>query len=194
LPVLVRRNRATLRAALRFWIIVLSCNLLGTYLFAGLVSIPGVFSSEVRQSLLAIATEAIGGAFWPTLIKALLAGWIIALMVWLLPSARTSKMFIVIFLTYIVGIGHFSHIIAGSVDSAYAVFVGQASVSRYLIGFLLPTLLGNTVGGMAMVALLNHAPLAVEIEESETARRTSPTAFPRVGNSRQTVDKGRVNR
>lgn len=192
LPVLVRRNQRTLRAALRFWVIVLSCNLLGTYIFAGLVSIPGVFSLQVRHSLLAVATEALGGAFWPTLVKALLAGWIIALMVWLLPSARTAKMFIVIFLTYIVGIGHFSHIIAGSVDSAYAVFAGQASVARYLVGFLLPTLLGNTLGGVAMVALLNHAPVAVEIEESETARKTSPTDNPRGHNSRQAVDERRV--
>jgi formate/nitrite transporter FocA (FNT family) len=167
LPILVRRNRNTLLATLRFWAVVLSCNLLGTYLFAALVSVPGVFSIPVRDSLVAIGMEAVGGAFWPTLVKALLAGWIIALMVWLLPSARTAKLFIVIFLTYIVGIGHFSHIIAGSVDSAFAVFTGGASVRQYLIGFLLPTLIGNTLGGVAMVALLNHAPLAVEIDESE---------------------------
>jgi formate/nitrite transporter FocA (FNT family) len=166
LPVLVRRNRSTLVATLRFWVVVLSCNLLGTYIFAGLVSIPGVFSPEVQQSLASIATGAVSGPFWPTLVKALLAGWIIAMMVWLLPSARTAKMFIVMFLTYIVGIGHFSHIIAGSVDSAYAVFTHHASVGRYLLGFLIPTLIGNTVGGVAMVALLNHAPLAVEIDAS----------------------------
>jgi formate/nitrite transporter FocA (FNT family) len=172
LPVLVRRNFKTLRATLRFWAIVLTCNLLGTYIFAALVSIPGVFKPDVQASLESIATEAVGGAFWPTLVKALLAGWMIALMVWLLPSARTAKMFIVMLLTYIVGIGHFSHIIAGSVDSAYAVFSGHATVARYCIGFLVPTLIGNTLGGVAMVALLNHAPLAVEIEESDVKGRS----------------------
>jgi len=171
LPVLVRRDARTLRATLRFWSVVLSCNLLGTYIFAGLVSIPGVFKPDVQASLLSIATAAVDGEFWPTLVKALLAGWIIALMVWLLPSARTAKMFIVMLLTYIVGIGHFSHIIAGSVDSAYAVFAGHATVARYCIGFLIPTLIGNTLGGVAMVALLNHAPLAVEIEESDVEGR-----------------------
>lgn len=171
LPVLVRRDRKTLAATLRFWAVVLSCNLLGTYLFAGLVSLPGVFSPPVRESLVSIATEAVSGAFWPTLVKALLAGWIIAVMVWLLPSARTAKMFIVILLTYIVGIGHFSHIIAGSVDSAFAVFSGNASAKQYLVGFLVPTLIGNTLGGVAMVALLNHAPLALEIDESDVPSR-----------------------
>jgi formate/nitrite transporter FocA (FNT family) len=171
LPVLVRRNAKTVRATLRFWGVVLTCNLLGTYIFAALVSIPGVFKPDVQASLSSIATEAVGGAFWPTLVKALLAGWLIALMVWLLPSARTAKMFIVMLLTYIVGIGHFSHIIAGSVDSAYAVFAGHATVTRYCVGFLIPTLIGNTLGGVAMVALLNHAPLAVEIEDSDVEGR-----------------------
>lgn len=170
LPFLVRRNRKSLLAAMRFWAVVLSCNLVGTFIFAGLVSLPGVFGPQVSASLLSIATEAVGGQFWPTLVKALLAGWIIALMVWLLPSARTSKMFIVIILTYIVGIGHFSHIIAGSVDSAYAVLTGHASMPQYLVAFLIPTLIGNTVGGVAMVALLNHAPLAVEISGSNSRR------------------------
>lgn len=166
LPVLVRRNRKTALATLRFWSVVLSCNLMGTYIFAGLVSIHGVFDVKVQESMVAIGTEAVGGGFWPTVVKALLAGWMIALMVWLLPSARTAKMFIVMLITYIVGIGGFSHIIAGSVDSAYAVFTGHASVMMYFRGFLLPTLLGNTLGGVAMVALLNHAPLAMEIDTS----------------------------
>ena len=166
LPILVRRRSDTVLAALRFWIVVLSFNLLGTYIFAGLISVPGIFTAGVDASLVSIGVEAISGHFLPTFIKALLAGWIIAVMVWLLPSARTAKMFIVMFLTYIVGIGHFSHIIAGSVDCAYAVFTGHAPVSQYLRGFLIPTLLGNTLGGVAMVALLNHAPLAVEMDDS----------------------------
>jgi len=168
LPVLVRRDRKTLLAALRFWVVVLSCNLLGTYIFAALICIPGIFSTDVESSLLATALDAVGGAFWPTMIKAILAGWLIAVMVWLLPSARTAKMFVIILLTYMVGIGGFSHIIAGSVDSAFAVFSGHAPVRAYIVGFLVPTLLGNTIGGVGMVALLNHAPLAVELEGSDT--------------------------
>jgi formate/nitrite transporter FocA (FNT family) len=85
-------------------------------------------------------------------------------MVWLLPSARTAKIFVVMLLTYIVGIGQFSHIIAGSIDGAYAVIWGEAHVSDYVFKFLIPTLLGNTIGGVAMAALLNHAPLVEDLE------------------------------
>lgn len=167
LPVLVRRDRQTLRLTLRFWVVVLSCNLAGTLIFAGLISLPGVFSGAVVASLDATAREAVGGAFFPTFVKALLAGWLIALMVWLLPSARTAKILVILIVTYIVGVGRFSHIVAGSIDSAYAVFTGLASVRDYLAGFLLPTLLGNTLGGVGMVALLNHAPLAPELERNQ---------------------------
>ena len=95
-------------------------------------------------------------------IKAVLAGWLIALMVWLLPSAGSAKMLIIVTLTYVVAIGHFSHSIAGSVEAAFAVFAGEHGVRDYVVGFLVPTVLGNTVGGVALVAMLNHAPLATE--------------------------------
>jgi formate/nitrite transporter FocA (FNT family) len=167
LPILVRRDRRTLVLTLRFWVIVLSCNLLGTLLFAALISVPGIFPAPIVASLNATAADAIGGAFWPTLVKAVLAGWLIALMVWLLPSARTAKILVIMILTYIVGVGRFSHIVAGSVDSAFAVFSGIAPVSRYFLGFLIPTLLGNILGGAGMVALLNHVPLAPDLEGSE---------------------------
>ena len=168
LPVLVRRDRRTLVATLRFWAIVFTCNLFGTYIFAALICIPGTFSPDVHESLLAIANASMAESFVPTMIKAILAGWIIAVMVWLLPSAQTAKMLVIVFLTYIVGIGQFSHVIAGSVESAFAVFSGSATLQDYLGKFLLPTLLGNIIGGVAMVAILNHAPLAVELESADS--------------------------
>jgi formate/nitrite transporter FocA (FNT family) len=168
LPVLVRRDRITFNKTLRFWAIVLSCNLLGTFFVAAFLSLHGMFAAEIGNTMRQIAHDAVSGPFWPTLFKAILAGWLIAVMVWLLPSAGTSKILVIMFLTYIVGIGRFSHIVAGSVDSAFAVFAGIASIRDYCVGFLVPTLIGNTIGGVAMVALLNHAPLASELEASES--------------------------
>lgn len=166
LPVLVRRDRHTFYLALRFWVAVLTSNLLGSLIFAAVISIPGIFSEGIVSSLSATAHDAISGSFVPTLVKAILAGWMIALMVWLLPSAKTAKILVILILTYIVGIGRFSHIVAGSIDSAYAVFTGHATPMAYLTGFFLPTLIGNTIGGVGMVALLNHAPLAPDLENT----------------------------
>jgi formate-nitrite transporter family protein len=88
-------------------------------------------------------------------------------MVWLLPSAKSARLFVILLLTYVVAVGRFSHIIAGSVEGFYAVLTGEASVRNYLAGFFLPTILGNTIGGVALVALLNHAPLAPELREDQ---------------------------
>ncbi len=164
LPLLVRRDRETWFALLRFWAIVLCANILGTLIFAGLLTFHGLFPESVRTAMIGIGRNAISGPFWPTAIRALFAGWLIALMIWLLPSARSARLLVIMLLTYIVALGGFSHVIAGSVELAYAVFAGQASVWDYLTGFFLPTILGNTVGGVALVALLNHAPLAPELQ------------------------------
>jgi formate/nitrite transporter FocA (FNT family) len=40
---------------------------------------------------------------------------------------------------------------------------GQAGIGAYFLHFLIPTLIGNTIGGTALVALLNHAPIAEEL-------------------------------
>ncbi len=163
LPLLVRRNRETLLALLRFWAVVLAGNLLGTFVFAAILTPKGIFSPDVQQALLDIGHDAVSGPFWPTMLKSILAGWLIALMVWLLPSARSARILVIIVLAYVVSIGHFSHIVAGSVEAAYFLFSGHGSVGDYVVGFLLPTLIGNTIGGVALVALLNHAPIVPEL-------------------------------
>jgi formate/nitrite transporter FocA (FNT family) len=167
LPVLVRRNVATLLALLRFWAFVLLANIAGTLIVARLLAIDGLFADPVRVALIGLARDSVSGPFWPTLVKAVLAGWLIALMVWLLPSAKSARLFVIILLTYFVAIGRFSHIIAGSVEAFYAMFVGEASARDYFVGFFLPTIVGNTIGGVALVALLNHAPLAPELRDEE---------------------------
>jgi len=156
LPLMVRRDLATLMSVLRMWSIVLAANLAGTIAFAALIAPEHIFPEPVRQSLVAIGEEVLAGPNGPKFLKAMLAGWLIALMVWLLPSARSARLLVIMLLTYVVAIGRFPHIIAGSADAAFAVLSGHATVPDYLLRFLLPTLAGNT---------LNHAPLAPELHE-----------------------------
>jgi formate/nitrite transporter FocA (FNT family) len=49
---------------------------------------------------------------------------------------------------------------AGSVEVLYAVFSGVVSLRTYVGHYLVPVLLGNTVGGLVFVALLNHIQVA----------------------------------
>jgi Formate/nitrite family of transporters len=51
-----------------------------------------------------------------TMLHAVYAGWLIALMVWMLPGAETSKPLVIIVMTYIVGLAGFAHVVAGSIE------------------------------------------------------------------------------
>jgi formate-nitrite transporter family protein len=164
LPLLVQRDWGTWLSLLRFWAVVLAANLLGTLIFARLFAIDGLFSDNVRTAIQEIGRQAVSGLFWPTAIKAIFAGWLIALMIWLLPSARSARLLVIMLLTYVVALGGFSHVIAGSVEAFYAMFTGQVSAYDYVTVFFAPTILGNTIGGVALVALLNHAPLVSELQ------------------------------
>ena len=85
------------------------------------------------------------------------AGWLIALMVWLLPFAQTSRVSVIIIVTYIVGLGRLSHVIAGSIETLFLVARGELSAGGYVVRYLLPSLVGNIIGGVSLVAAVAHA-------------------------------------
>ena len=165
IPVLTRRNLKTTLLALRVWAVVLAANLAATWVFAAISALPGVFQPETMEAMQALAAHTMTGPFWHTMLTGGSAGWLIGLMVWLLPSSHASRALIIILLTYVIAICQFPHIIAGSVEAGFAVLTGHATVADYTFDFLLPTLIGNTVGGTILAALLNHAPLAGELSE-----------------------------
>ncbi|MEI6001704.1 formate/nitrite transporter family protein [Paraburkholderia bengalensis] len=163
LPVLTRRDVRTAAAALRLWVIVLAANLAGTWIFAAILAAPASFTQTLAPVLDELAQASLGTSFASTALKAVLAGWLIALMVWLLPNARSAAVLIVGVLTYVVAVCELSHVIAGSVEAAFTVLRGNATLQDYLLRFFLPTLLGNVIGGIALVGLLNHASIAPEM-------------------------------
>jgi formate/nitrite transporter FocA (FNT family) len=165
LPVFTRPGRRTILGVSRVWAVVLLANLGGTWLFAWVLAHEGVFSAEVWQALETTAQLSGKATLFALVMKAIMAGWLIALMVWLLPGAGSARLFVILILTTIVALGTMPHIIAGSVEAAWSTIVGQSSVTHYLGHFLVPTLAGNTLGGVALTALLNHAPVANELRQ-----------------------------
>ena len=163
LPFLTRRDKATFISMLRLWAVVFLTNIVGTILFAYLISHGGLFQPPVNEALRGIAEEAMRDPFWPMMIKAVMAGWLIALMVWLIPGAGPARLLLILIITYVVAIARFSHIIAGSVEAAYAVWIGSKDVGAYVTRFMVPTLIGNMIGGISFVGILNHAPIRGEL-------------------------------
>ncbi len=157
LPLLVRKNVSTLLRMLRLWVVVLSANLVGTFLFALCLGKVHIFDAHVQQCLTEIGTSHLGAGFGTVLVRAIFAGWLLALMVWLLPGAESARVSIIIIITYLIGIGGFNHIIAGSTILFFLVVNSVISWKLYLLQFFVPTLIGNVIGGCALVAALGHA-------------------------------------
>lgn len=156
LPVLEEKSLSVFALMLRLWGIVFVMNIVGTLLFASAAAYTEIFSPEARQAFADIGQRASEGGVWVTFLRAIVAGWLIALMVWLLPQASAARVLVIIIMTYIVGLAGLAHVIAGSTEVAYAAFVGRIGWSEYWVGFLLPALLGNIAGGVTLVAVLNH--------------------------------------
>jgi formate/nitrite transporter FocA (FNT family) len=167
LPLLHGRDRLTFFNVLRLWVVVLAANVLGTWTIAAMLSHTSILEPQVATAALRLARETVTLSFAHTFVRAVFAGWLIALMVWLLPSAETARLWIIIIITYIVALAAPSHIIAGSVECAYLVLLGQAGLQDYAVRFFLPTLLGNIAGGVTLVAVLNYGQVAPEIESSD---------------------------
>jgi formate/nitrite transporter FocA (FNT family) len=165
LPVLTKRDMPSVLATLKLWAAVLAANIAGTWLFALALAWGGVLPPEAPPALRLLAHEAVSQPFWDTLLRAVFAGWLIATMVWLLPSSRSARILVIAAIAWLVAFSRLSHIIAGSTEAAYGVMIGQSGGWDYLVGFFLPTVIGNTIGGVALVALLNHAPVAHKVAE-----------------------------
>ncbi len=157
LPLLVQKNMKVLVRVARLWLVVLSANIFGTFAFALCVAHLPVFSAPVRHALVDIAQVHAGAGFGVVMLRAIFSGWLIALMVWLLPGAEAARMSIIVIITYLVGLARFDHIIAGSTVEFFSVLTNSLSWRAYLTEFFVPTLLGNILGGVSLVAALAHA-------------------------------------
>ena len=164
LPLLHNRDLATLRRVLRLWSIVLAANIAGTILFACAIARTDLFGVEIKDAFAEISRPVIGFPFWTTLLKGVFAAWLIALMAWLMPAAEAARPFVIMIVTYVVALGGFAHVVAGSIDAAYLIQIGEAGWTDYLVRFFVPTLIGNVLGGVTLVAILNYGQVARELE------------------------------
>lgn len=157
IPLLARRNMATLIAVLRLWIIVLIANLVGAHMFAWVMANTPVLKPEFQDAMRQLATNAADVPFGVALLRGIFAGWLIAMVVWMLYAVHASRVAIIVILTYVVGLAGLTHIVAGSVEVLFLVMIGAKSWVSYLGGYMVPSLLGNVIGGVSMVSAVNHA-------------------------------------
>jgi formate/nitrite transporter FocA (FNT family) len=157
IPLLARRNMATLISVLRLWAIVLAANLAGAHIFAWVVANSKLLRPEVHQALGQLAAQSADVSFPSAIVRGIFAGWLIAMVVWMNAATDTGRFSIIVTLTYFVGLGGLTHVVAGSVEVLFLVMTGATTWLAYLGAYLLPTLIGNILGGVSLVSALNHA-------------------------------------
>lgn len=167
LPLLTKRDRSTLLNVLRLWATVFIANVAGAAIFAWVVAKTEVVDPATYHAMTELAAHALAGTFATTLLRGVFAGWLIALMVWLLPFAESARVGVIVIITWVVGLAGFSHVIAGACEAIFAVFHHDSSLAEFLMGFLIPALLGNILGGVSLVAAINHAQLVAGGDVSE---------------------------
>jgi formate-nitrite transporter family protein len=165
IPLLHKRDRKTLLEMLRLWGLLLVGNLVGAFLFAWLLARTPMVEPELHEALRTTAVEGTKGDFGSNFYKAIYGGWLVALMAWLLAStARRGTQILIIWLcTAPIAAFAFRHSIVGAVEAFYRGFAGTAAWGDMMANFLVPALLGNTIGGVVLVALLNYAQVASEL-------------------------------
>ncbi len=157
LPVMTTPSSRKFSRLLRLWSVVLAGNLVGVTLFAlGLLNLHQ-FDAETHASFVTIGRELMHNTPFEMFSKGVLAGWIIAMMVWMMAAIERSRLAIIILCTYLIAIGGFTHIVVGSAEAMYMVFAGEISFADAVLRFALPTLAGNVVGGSLIFALISHA-------------------------------------
>jgi formate/nitrite transporter FocA (FNT family) len=157
LPVLERSEGASVTQLLRVWALALVGNLIGIALVAWSMMSTAALGAEVQSELGELGRKALEADFGTVVLRGIFAGWLIALMVWLLPFAESARIWVIVILTYVVGMGHFSHVIAGSGEVFALAASGEETWGTALLHFTLPAFIGNTIGGVVLVALLAHA-------------------------------------
>lgn len=166
LEVLRTRKASVLTRTGALWAVVLAGNMVGVAIVSGTMAYTAVLDAKIMESLATIAAHEYEVPFGAMFVRAVFAGWLIALMLWLMPFAETARVAVIVIITYVIGLANFAHVVAGSVAALYAVFIGMHTVGEFFTAFFVPTLLGNIVGGVALVAAINYAQVASNDRES----------------------------
>jgi len=153
-----------LRAVGRLWGIVILCNIIGTGLASLFFLTTDLFTPHIDKALDELAHHVASFSAIQNLLKGVMSGLLIAALVWMLPSV-SNKFLVIFFMTYLIGLGDFTHVVVGSTEMSYLVWQGEASLGEYMFNFLIPTTIGNIIGGTGVFTLVIYGQVTEELEQ-----------------------------
>jgi formate/nitrite transporter FocA (FNT family) len=165
LPVLNKKR--SLGSLLRLWGLVIAGNLIGGYIIAFLLVWIGpqlkIFDLQTIEDIALHVTDYNGLVIFAS---AVLAGWLMGLLSWLIAASKStlSRIVLIFMVTAVLSFTGLHHSIVGNVE----VFAGwisspEITFSDYL-SFICLALLGNALGGAFFVALLKYRAFVYDVE------------------------------
>lgn len=167
-------TRRNLVNTLRLWGIVLAANLAGAFIFSLALSTFAV-APHVDPSFLLHTARAAYEARWQDLfLRAIFGGWLIALLVWMLHAGTgmLGQIALIWLVTFLLQAAGFSHCIVGAVEVIYLAHQAVIGYGDWILHFQIPVTLGNIVGGVVFVALVNYGQVVGAGRDAERADRT----------------------
>jgi formate/nitrite transporter FocA (FNT family)/nucleotide-binding universal stress UspA family protein len=180
-PVALTLERlASIPALLRHWGIVAAGNFAGGAIGAVVLAYGGVFSPEAAAVAADLATEGVYETTrWQLFFKGAFAGLVVAGVVWMNFAARdTITRLLVVYLAFLViPLADLFHVVVSFTEATYLMLVGDLPFLLAMTDFVIPVMLGNTIGGVVLVTIVNYYQTTEERLETarfEHVRRLNP--------------------
>ncbi|MEM6941106.1 MAG: formate/nitrite transporter family protein [Pseudomonadota bacterium] len=164
-PVLLEPTPQRFRALGQLWVTVLAANVVGAFLIALFYVYTPVLSADFMAAFEELSRHATGFGAWEGFIRAVPAGVLIAALVWMMPSSAGSQVALIILFTWLIALGDFTHVVAGSVEMAFLMVRGELSVFDGVLNFFFPVLFGNVVGGTLIFTALAWAQIKADLAQ-----------------------------
>ncbi len=171
LPLAVDFTTATMRSVLKLNAVVFTANIAGALLAAVVIGMTPILEPDHLAGMMELSRKAMDRTALETLMLGVPAGFLVAAMVWMLPAAKGSEVFVVTSMIYVLGLGEFAHVIVGTVEAGLMVIAGEAGVMDAAFRFVLPALVGNIIGGTALFAVLAYAQIRDEVRRGRGANK-----------------------
>ena len=165
LPLLADWSRSILLRVARLWSVVLLANIAGTLASAALVMYVGILGADQVSASLEVSRHFADKSSLEILQLGIPAGFLVAALVWVLPSSKGSEFWMILTLTYVIAVGDLAHVIAGSTEIFLLVFAGEVHAVQAIWSFVLPAFVGNVIGGTGLFALIAYGQVRLELEE-----------------------------
>lgn len=157
LPVL--SGKKTIGDLMSLWGIVILGNLVGGYLIGALLVWIGPQLGIISHQGIENLGEHVNHYSRDIiLVSSVLAGWLMALLSWIITSTHkaTGKILIIYIVTFVIALAGLHHSIVGSIEVFAGFLVSEKITFIDYLTFQSTSLLGNAIGGVFFVAILKY--------------------------------------